>query len=49
MVFICELEALFLASEFPAITYWLFHSFRVGFIECSELLHIVIDHCDIEI
>jgi hypothetical protein len=48
MVFICELVVLSHSSEFPAITYWLFHMFLVGFIECSKLLHILIHPCEIE-
>jgi hypothetical protein len=47
MVLICELE-LVLSLELLGITYWLHHFIRVGFVECSVLLHVVIDHCEME-
>lgn len=47
MVLICELE-LRLGLELLGIAYRLHYTLLVGFVECSELLHIVIDHCEIE-
>jgi hypothetical protein len=47
MVLICELELL-LGLVFLGIAYRLHHTIRVGFVECSELLHVAIDRCELE-
>jgi hypothetical protein len=47
MVLICELE-LFLGLQLQGIAYRLHHTIRVGFVECSELLHVAIDRCELE-